>query len=123
LMANPAEVEALLQQGAAKARAVATPFSAKLRHAVGLRALNTQAAAATKAAKVALPSFKQYREADGQFYFKLQDAKGALLLQSVGFASPKEAGQTIAQLKAQGWVVALQAAAPMTTGVAEADVN
>lgn len=123
LMANPAEVEALLKQGAAKARAVATPFSAKLRHAVGLRALNTQAAAATKAAKVALPSFKQYREADGQFYFKLQDAKGTLLLQSVGFASPKEAGQTIAQLKAQGWVVALQAAAPMATGVAEADVN
>ena len=123
LMANPAEVEALLKQGAAKARAVATPFSAKLRHAVGLRALNTQAAAATKAAKVALPSFKQYREADGQFYFKLQDAKGTLLLQSVGFASPKEAGQTIAQLKAQGWLAALQAAAPMAAGVAEADVN
>ena len=123
LMANPAEVEALLKQGATKARAVATPLSAKLRHAVGLRALNTQAAAATKAAKVALPSFKQYREADGQFYFKLQDAKGTLLLQSVGFASPKEAGQTIAQLKAQGWVAALQAAAPMAAGVAEADVN
>lgn len=123
LMANPAEVEALLKQGAAKARAVATPFSAKLRHAVGLRALNTQAAAATKAAKVALPSFKQYREADGQFYFKLQDAKGSLLLQSVGFASPKEAGQTIAQLKAQGWVAALQAAAQLAAGVAEADVN
>ena len=123
LMANPAEVEALLKQGAAKARAVATPFSAKLRHAVGLRALNTQAAAATKAAKVALPSFKQYREADGQFYFKLQDAKGGLLLQSVGFASPKEAGQTIAQLKAQGWVAALQAAAQLAAGVVEADVN
>jgi tryptophanyl-tRNA synthetase len=123
LMANPAEVEALLQQGAGKARAVATPFSAKLRHAVGLRALNTQAAAATKAAKVALPSFKQYREADGQFYFKLQDAKGTLLLQSVGFASPKEAGQTIAQLKAQGWMEGLQAAATLAAGVAAADVE
>ena len=123
LMAHPAEVEALLKQGAAKARAVATPFSAKLRHAVGLRALNTQAAAATKAAKVALPSFKQYREADGQFYFKLQDAKGTLLLQSVGFASPKEAGQTIAQLKAQGWVAGLQAAAMLATGVAADDVE
>jgi tryptophanyl-tRNA synthetase len=123
LMANPADVEALLQQGAGKARAVATPFSAKLRHAVGLRALNTQAAAATKAAKVALPSFKQYRESDGRFYFKLQDAKGTLLLQSVGFASPKEAGQTIAQLKAQGWVVGLQAAATMAAGVAAADVE
>lgn len=123
LMAHPAEVEALLKQGAAKARAVATPFSAKLRHAVGLRALNTQAAATTKAAKVALPSFKQYREADGQFYFKLQDAKGTLLLQSAGFASPKEAGQTIAQLKSQGWVAQLQAAAPLASGVAAADVE
>jgi tryptophanyl-tRNA synthetase len=123
LMANPAELEALLQQGAVKARAVATPFSAKLRHAVGLRALNTQAAAATKAVKVALPNFKQYREADGQFYFKLQDAKGTLLLQSVGFASPKEAGQTIAQLKAQGWVAGLQTAATLAAGVATAEVE
>jgi uncharacterized protein YegP (UPF0339 family) len=49
--------------------------------------------------KAAAPSFKQYREADGQFYFKLLDAKGQLLLQSTGFASPKEAAQTIASCK------------------------
>jgi tryptophanyl-tRNA synthetase len=30
------------------------------------------------------------------------DAKGQLLLQSTGFASPKEAGQTIAQLQTSG---------------------
>lgn len=123
LMAHPQEVEALLLQGAQKARAVATPFSQRLRHAVGLRALNTSATATAKAEKVALPSFKQYRETDGQFYFKLQDAKGTLLLQSVAFASPKDAGQTIAQLKAQGWAAGLQSAATLATGTTEAHVN
>jgi tryptophanyl-tRNA synthetase len=49
-----------------------------------------------------LPSFKQYREKDGLFYFKLVDAKGQVLLQSLGFASPKEAGQTIARLQTEG---------------------
>jgi tryptophanyl-tRNA synthetase len=123
LMAHPQEVEALLLQGAQKARAVATPFSQRLRHAVGLRALNTSATSTAKAEKVALPSFKQYRETDGQFYFKLQDAKGTLLLQSVAFASPKDAGQTIAQLKAQGWVAGLQSAATLASGTTEAHVN
>jgi tryptophanyl-tRNA synthetase len=55
-----------------------------------------------KEAKTALPSFKQYREKDGQFYFKLVDAKGVTLLQSLGFSSPKEAGQAIARLQAEG---------------------
>lgn len=123
LMAHPQEVEALLLQGAQKARAVATPFSQRLRHAVGLRALNTSATITAKAEKVALPSFKQYRETDGQFYFKLQDAKGTLLLQSVAFASPKDAGQTIAQLKAQGWAAGLQSAATLASGTTEAHVN
>ncbi|WP_043115590.1 DUF1508 domain-containing protein, partial [Pseudacidovorax intermedius] len=39
---------------------------------------------------------------DGQFYFKLQDARGTVLLQSQGFASPQEAGRAIAQLQAEG---------------------
>ena len=60
-------------------------------------------------AKSALPSFKQYRESDGLFYFKLVDAQGKLLLQSRGFASPKEAGQCIAALKS---AQALQADTP-----------
>jgi len=51
---------------------------------------------------VALPSFKQYREKDGQFYFKLVDAQGLLILQSKGFTSPKEVGQTIARLQTDG---------------------
>jgi tryptophanyl-tRNA synthetase len=55
-----------------------------------------------KEAKTAVASFKQYREKDGQFYFKLVSAQGQLLLQSRGFASPKEAGQTIARLQTEG---------------------
>ena len=103
LINNPAKIETILLAGAAKARQRATPFMAELRHAVGLRSLGEQAKTAKqKAAKTALPSFKQYREADGRFYFKLVDAQGNLLLQSLGFASPKEAAQTIAQLQREG---------------------
>ena len=102
LMAHPQEVEALLHAGAAKARAVATPFMARLRQAVGLRSLASSATGPAKAAKVAEASFKQYREKDGQFYFKLVDAKGALLLQSLGFESPKQAGVAIALIKQDG---------------------
>lgn len=40
LIANPAEVEAILQQGAEKARAYSQPFMQRLRDAVGIRALN-----------------------------------------------------------------------------------
>jgi tryptophanyl-tRNA synthetase len=102
LIAHPQEVEALLHAGAAKARAVATPFMARLRQAVGLRSLDSSAAGPAKTAKVATASFKQYREKDGQFYFKLVDAKGAVLLQSLGFESPKQAGVAIAQIKQSG---------------------
>jgi tryptophanyl-tRNA synthetase len=103
LINNPAKIEAILMAGAAKARGRATPFMAELRHAVGLRRLSDMAnTAPQKTAKVALPSFKQYREADGQFRFKLVDAQGHLLLQSLGFSSPKQAGQAIAALQRDG---------------------
>ena len=103
LMAHPERIEALLLQGATKARAIATPFMAQLRGAVGLRGLGTTTNTDTpKATKAALATFKQYREKDGQFYFKLVDAAGAVLLQSLGFESPKVAGQAIAQLQREG---------------------
>ena len=103
LINNPAEMDKILLAGADKARQLATPFMRELRHAVGLRALSSgNTAPAAKEAKTALPSFKQYREKDGQFYFKLVDAKGQVLLQSLGFASPQEAGQTLAQLQTGG---------------------
>ena len=103
LIANPAKVEALLLQGAEKARALATPFIKELRHAVGLRSLaSTHTSAKTKVEKTAPPAFKQYRESDGLFYFKLVDGHGEVLLQSLGFAAPKEAGQAIARLQNEG---------------------
>jgi tryptophanyl-tRNA synthetase len=102
LINDPARIEAILKAGADKARAIATPFMATLRQAVGLRNLGQHVSDEQKSAKVALPTFKQYREPDGQFYFKLVGGDGQLLLQSLGFASPKVAGQTIAELQARG---------------------
>ena len=103
LMAHPQEVEAVLQQGAEKARAQVAPLMQKLRHAVGLRPL-TPASTATSAkaqTKHTGASFKQYREKDGKFYFKLVRADGAVLLQSQGFDAPRDAGVMIGQLQSQ----------------------
>jgi tryptophanyl-tRNA synthetase len=104
LIGNPQEIERLLQAGAEKARAVATPFMGELRRAVGLRNLGSAAPveAKGKAVKAAAPAFKQYREKDGRFYFKLLDAEGRLLLQSRGFDAPKEAAGAIAVLQQEG---------------------
>ena len=101
LINNPAQVDAMLLKGAAKARELATPFIKELRHAVGLRSLASAVTAQTSTpiARAASPSFKQYREQDGQFYFKLVDPQGRVLLQSLGFSSPKDAGMAIAQLQ------------------------
>jgi tryptophanyl-tRNA synthetase len=125
LINNPARIEATLLAGAERARQVATPFLRELRAAVGLRSL-VQAAAPQKAAKSAkaqLPSFKQYRENDGKFYFKLLAADGRLLLQSQAFDAPKDAGAAIGQLRHDP--AALNALAPQlqpAAGVALADV-
>jgi len=115
LMARPQEVEALLQAGAAKARRSATPLAQRLRHAVGLRplapaggAIGAGAGAGVQddhgpADKAARPSFKQYREPDGRFGFKLADARGRVLLQGSAFATPQAAAQAIARLKTAGY--------------------
>ena len=101
LMRDPAKIEQTLQRGADKARSIATPFTARLRHAVGLRPLQaTDRDETARTQKTATPSFKQYREKDGQFYFKLLDAQGKLLLKSQGFASPRDAGACIKLLQA-----------------------
>ncbi|HVH35661.1 MAG TPA: tryptophan--tRNA ligase [Tahibacter sp.] len=101
LIAQPARIEEILQDGAARARRIGAPFLAELREAVGLRSFRPAAGKKTAVVAAArLPQFKQYREADGKFYFKLLDADGRLLLQSEGFDSPKAAGQSIAALRA-----------------------
>jgi len=127
LMAHPEKIEEQLQIGARKARAIATPFLAELRQAVGLRrfqALSAAPAAATrdKPAAEAIATFKQYRESDGLFYFKLVGAGGdALLLQSRGFEQGRDAGAWVARLKKEG--AAALADAPVTLSADEADVR
>ena len=122
LMAHPEKVEAALQIGAQRARALAQPFVQRLRAAVGLRSLSAGQAGpqgAHKAGKAQLPAFKQYREADGKFYFKLVAADGRLLLQSTGFDAPREAGQAIARLQKEAG--ALEALAPRLAPLTDAD--
>ena len=105
LLNEPERIEKTLAAGAEKARALSQPFMTELRHAVGLRNLSAHDAVKTvKAAKVARPSFKQYRERDGLFYFKLIAADGTQLLQSRGFDSPQEAGRAIGELQKEGRV-------------------
>ena len=103
LMARPAEIEALLRRGAARLREThATPTLARLREAVGLRDLSTGASTArapsARKETAALPAIKQYREADGKFYFKLVLGE-RVLLQSVGFDSPRDAGVRVAAIR------------------------
>jgi tryptophanyl-tRNA synthetase len=120
LMAHPEHIEAVLQEGAARARRVTQPFLAVLRQAVGLRPMvAVQAMGRAKAddAKAALPAFKQYREADGQFYFKLTDADGTLLLQSAAFADGREAGTWVKRLKQEGAGALAQAPVTLLSGV------
>ena len=105
LIAHPERVEEVLQEGARKARAIAGPFLSELRHAVGLRpmvAVASKGGKAEKAAAARLPEFKQYREADGRFFFKLTDTDGAELLQSDGLAEGKAAGAWVKRLKTEG---------------------
>ena len=105
LMADPAKIEAILQEGARKARALANPFIAKIREAVGLRNFadfGSHQKTNESKKKVALPIFKQYREKDGKFYFKLTSATGKELLHSVAFDSGRDCGQVVASLKCSG---------------------
>jgi tryptophanyl-tRNA synthetase len=113
LMAHPEEIEATLRAGAQKARAIAIPLMARLRDAVGLRPMQAlrKADAAAPPKPAALPLFKQYRESDGRFYFKLSAADGATLLQSEGFTDAREAGAWVKRLKSEG--SAVLAAAPI----------
>jgi len=126
LVAHPEQIEEVLQVGAAKARAQAAPFLAELRHAVGLRrmlAVPQAAATQAHAAKAAVPQVKQYRESDGQFYFKITAADGTLLLQSQAFADGREAGGWVKRFKTEGSAALAGAPVALVDGVAAADVD
>lgn len=125
LVAHPEQIETVLQAGADKARARATPFLKELRHAVGLRrmvASGTVSPTAQASAKPAVPVFKQYREADGQFYFKLSTPSGETLLQSQAFADGREAGQWVKRFKQEGGAPLAEAPVSLVDGVPKADV-
>ncbi|MGH8039473.1 MAG: tryptophan--tRNA ligase [Stenotrophomonas sp.] len=103
LMAEPEKIEALLRRRGQQLREqYAVPLLKELRHAVGLRDLSTAGDIAAEeggVARAAPPLFKQYREKDGRFYFKLLAGDGTLLIQSEAFDSPRDSGQLIGVLK------------------------
>jgi tryptophanyl-tRNA synthetase len=105
LMSNPARIEDILQEGARKARAIATPFIKELRQAVGLRTLGGAGAASVaiatgksgKGGKSA--RFVSFRDEAGQFRFRFLAADGTELFCSVAFADPKLAGAAMRALQ------------------------
>ena len=126
LVNHPERVEEALLEGARKARAVAAPFLATLREAVGLRrmvAVGAPAALTAVKAKAALPTFKQYRESNGKYYFKLAAADGRLLLQSEAFDSGRDAGQWVSRLKTDGAAALADAPVSRGEGVSAEDVS
>ena len=126
LVAHPDQIEAVLQAGADKARARATPFLKELRHAVGLRRMVASGAVEAKtgpAHRTELAVFKQYREADGQFYFKLTTAHGDLLLQSQAFAEGRAAGGWVKRLKTEGAAPLAEAPVSLADGVSRETVE
>jgi tryptophanyl-tRNA synthetase len=124
LIAHPELIEQTLTEGARKARAIAGPFLAQLRDAVGLRRMVAVAAPSqvTAKTKAALPVFKQYRESDGKFYFKLTAPDGRVLLQSAAFDSGRDAGQWVLRLKSQGVGAVADAPVAHGEGVSAQDV-
>jgi tryptophanyl-tRNA synthetase len=111
-MADPAAIEAILQQGALKARAIAVPKIAALREVLGLRSAAVATSAvgkpATPAKQDKMPRFASFRDADGNFRFRLFSATGDELLLSKAFADPKAAGALQKQIKALGAAAVLQ---------------
>lgn len=101
-LANPRQIEDILQHGAEKARAVAHPFLQELREAVGLRSFSAapaKAQAQPQVKKRDTLSFVNYRETSLKFHFKCQDADGHVLLISRGFATGKEMGAVMKRLR------------------------
>ena len=123
------ELEDILQAGAEKARKLSVPFMERLREAVGLRSFRHVAApkAAPQKAEPAksapTAAFKQYREADGLFYFKLTLTGGRVLLTSQGFASGRDAGQSVAKPTSPCTLGELEQSVVLGDGVTVAEVE
>jgi len=93
LIAKPDDIEDTLRAGAARARALVTPFLDKLRYAAGLRdlraSIETEAKPAARSDKPVLQPVV-FREAEA-FAFKVLDAKRNVLKTQGGFADAKSA--------------------------------
>lgn len=110
LMANPAEVEAILVDGGRRARAAAAPFLARLREAVGLRPLDRlptpptaaptpREGASTRARRKQGRTARLVRfERDGVHGFRLLSAEGPVLLDGGGFPDAAALDAAIAAL-------------------------
>jgi tryptophanyl-tRNA synthetase len=118
LIARPAVIEEILQEGAKKARAIAAPKIAELRDAIGLRsgvAVAPQAAAARPAPKTdKAPRFASFRDTDGSFRFRLFSGDGEELLLSRSFADPKAAGALQKRIKELGATSAVVQVHPLS---------
>jgi len=102
MMAHPDRIEEILQEGARKARTIATPFIHDLRQAVGLRTLATQAnPRAVKQTKSGGKGarFVSFRDEAGQFRFRFLGQDGTELFSSVAFSDPKMAGVAMRALQ------------------------
>jgi tryptophanyl-tRNA synthetase len=110
-MADPAAIEAILRHGAQKARAIATPKIAVLRDALGLRSVTSVATTSSPPKATPrqgkMPRFASFRDADGNFRFRLFSADGEELLLSMPFADPKAAGALQKRLKTLGAAAAV----------------
>ena len=99
LLANPAEVEAILVAGAAKVRLESAPFMARLRDAVGLRSLNSLVIQPVKAELKKTAKLTTFKDSEG-FRFKLVAAdQKTVLLESIAFDDARGCGQMMAALK------------------------
>lgn len=118
LIARPAVIEEILQEGAKKARAIAAPKVAELRDAIGLRSgvsVAPQANAPKAAAKGGKAArFASFRDADGSFRFRLFSSEGEELLLSRSFADPKAAGVMQKRIKELGSVAAVVQVQPQS---------
>ncbi len=104
LLADPAQIDASLLDGARKARRLAGPLLDRLREAIGLRAPRAAPAARTEPAAGGARHgrFVTFRGKDGRFHFRFLGADGSNLLLSVPFDAPKAAADWVTVLDKAG---------------------
>jgi len=108
LIAQPQHIEAILLDGARKARAIATPKLARLRDAVGLGSHAPGAGkSAAKPQADKPPRLASFRDEDGRFRFRLFASDGEELLLSRAFDDPKAAGAAQKRLRQLGAAAAV----------------